>query len=212
MSSTSIGDLPTVTTLDGTELIAVTEDGTTYQMTLENFVVSMGGPTGPDPTGCSSIWMNNQYKVLHPDYAADGVLITTSPALTLASNRYSYSQLASFPDYPGDGASFRMSNITSAQTYTFSEPVTNPLCAFYSIGQPARRVIITSSVTPYDYGGGAVSPSYPGGFAVDSASKTITGWEGFGMVSFPGTHTSITLTPDVAEHYYDLVWGIRYCP
>ncbi len=42
MSTTSIEDLPTVTTLDGTELIAVTEGGTTHQMTVEDFVTTMG--------------------------------------------------------------------------------------------------------------------------------------------------------------------------
>ena len=42
MSTTSIEDLPTVTTLDGTELVAVTENGTTYQMTIEEFITSMG--------------------------------------------------------------------------------------------------------------------------------------------------------------------------
>lgn len=42
MSDTTIEDLPTVTTLDGTELIMVTEGSTTYKMTLENFIISMG--------------------------------------------------------------------------------------------------------------------------------------------------------------------------
>jgi hypothetical protein len=44
MSDTSIEDLPTVTSLDGTELIMVTQGDTTYKMTLSNFITSMGAP------------------------------------------------------------------------------------------------------------------------------------------------------------------------
>lgn len=40
MSPTSIEDLPTLTTLDGTEFVAVTEGGTTYKVTLGNFISS----------------------------------------------------------------------------------------------------------------------------------------------------------------------------
>lgn len=45
MSDTSILDLPTLqASLDGSELITVTEAGTTYQMTLDNYIESMGVP------------------------------------------------------------------------------------------------------------------------------------------------------------------------
>ena len=42
MSDVFIEDLPDLTEVDGTEIITVTENGITYNMTLEAFVLSMG--------------------------------------------------------------------------------------------------------------------------------------------------------------------------
>lgn len=164
-----------------------------------------------DPQGCNSVWMDGNYRVMHPNYNTAGVLITTDQQLILDSQRFGYDQLQNFPDYPGQGNSFRMSNVTAAQTYTFSEPVENPVLALYSLGDPSTTVTITCSVAPHDYSGGAstVNPSW--NLTINSGNKTIAGTEGYGMILFPGIHSSITLTPNIAENYYNLVWGIRYC-
>ena len=49
--------------------------------------------------------------------------------------------LRDFADKPptSGGNSFKMCNIASAQTYTFSQPIRNPLLAVYSLGNPNRK-------------------------------------------------------------------------
>tara|TARA_B100000674_G_C37937682_1_gene961130 strand:- start:1219 stop:2334 length:1116 start_codon:yes stop_codon:yes gene_type:complete len=165
----------------------------------------------PSPVGCNSRWMDGNYKIMHPDYDSAGVSITSSPQLILDNARFRYNELKNFPDYPGQGNSFRMSNVTAPQTYTFSEPVTDLVLALYSLGDPWNPITITSSATPMDYSNGESTLTAGWGLTINPGSKTIYGQEGYGMVLFPGTHTSITLTPNAAEHYYNLVWGIKYC-
>lgn len=157
--------------------------------------------------GCDSVWMDNKFHITHPDYGI--IKVGTTPTLPQKSWRFQAHRLSSFPDYPGDGFCFQMSNITSNQTYTFSKPVMNPILAMYSLGNPGNNVKIISDVECRDYSGGAKptgdSPlNFPDKFSFQAR-------EGYGMVMFPGEHSSITLKPEQAEHYYDLVWGVQYC-
>lgn len=202
------------------ELNQSVTDTTTYQVTyqLQDVTVTRQARftvATPDPTGCASIWMNSDLRIMHPDYALSGVQVSTTPTLTIDRGRYDHTKLSGVPDDPGDGNSFLMSNVTSAQTYTFSEPVLNPVLALYSLGRPSLTVTITCSETPRDYTDGApitgAIQDHDYGLTIDSDARTITGTEGFGLIVFPGEHQTITLTPDTAEHYYNLVWGVRWC-
>lgn len=86
-------------------------------------------------------------------------------------------------------------------TFTFSQPVTNPQVAFSSIGNPSTPVGLTTSV-PYQViwnGSGMTNPS----------STTMTGREGYTIVSFPGTHTTITIQYDRDETYANIAFGAQ---
>jgi gliding motility-associated-like protein len=86
-------------------------------------------------------------------------------------------------------------------TFTFSQPVTNPQVAFSSIGNPSTPVGLTTSV-PYQViwnGSGMTNPS----------STTMIGQEGYTIVSFPGTHTTITIQYDRDETYANIAFGAQ---
>ena len=160
------------------------------------------------PVGCKSVWMDSDYVIRHPVYGE--IKIESNPKLPEKTWRVNQSVLENFADYPGDGFCFQMSNIASPQTYTFSKPIVNPILVVYSLGRPTINVTIETDKEFADYSGGAV-PTRDAPLKILSDNK-FSGREGYGMLIFPGEHTSITLTPDVAEHYYDIVWGIQNCP
>ena len=218
---------------DELEIVFNTEDHTdkkmdcysrvTVPISVEDMNISEEPPEPsiPDPENCSSVWMDNNFTINHPDIGVIGISVdpplinavhdnASNIGITLDSNRYDFTNLENFPDYPGDGASFRMSNVTGEQRYVFDKPVLNPILAIYSLGNPGATVTITCSATPYDYSGGATVKRYQK-IIIDSENKTITGTEGYGMVSFAGTFSEITLNPDVPEFYYNTLWGVQYC-
>lgn len=213
---------------DELEIVFNTEDHTDKKMdcyarvnvpiTVEDMNISEEPPEPPepsipDPENCNSVWMDNNFTINHPDIGEIGISVDPplGNGIALDSNRFDFTNLEDFPDYPGDGASFQMSNVTGEQRYVFDKPVLNPILAIYSLGDTAgRTVTITCSATPYDYSGGAAVKRHQK-IIIDSENKTITGTEGYGMVSFAGTFTEITLSPDVPEHYYNTLWGVQYC-
>ena len=162
-----------------------------------------------DPTDCESVWMNSNLIIDHPEYGK--VSFGSSPALPIGP-AFSPSALTNFADKPpiAGGSSFKMCNIASPQTYTFSKPIRNPLLAVYSLGDPGRHITIETSTKVIDYSGGAKSTVFQT-ILVDT-DRSFSGAEAYGVLQFPGEHTSITLTPDTAECYYSLIWGLQYCP
>ncbi len=162
-----------------------------------------------DPTDCESVWMDSNLIIDHPEYGK--VSFDSSPKLPIAPT-YNPWALRNFADKPptSGGNSFKMCNIASAQTYTFSQPIRNPLLAVYSLGNPGLSVTIKTSTKVIDYSGGAKSADHS--TIVVDTDFSFKGPEAFGVLQFPGEHTSITLTPNTAECYYSLVWGLQYCP
>ena len=119
MSETSIEDLPTLPTdtlIDGSELVAVTEAGTTYQMSLNDLITSMGIPItealgnvqveGPAGWGgaaelfayCDNwmnLYVNGEKKVdsLHwggglPGYFLEGIVMVPGDVVAMKCNDY----------------------------------------------------------------------------------------------------------------------------
>ncbi len=84
-------------------------------------------------------------------------------------------------------------------TFTFDQPVNNPQVAFSSIGNPSNPVGLTTSV-PYERIWNGSSMTY-------TDSTHMTGNEGFTIVRFPGTHTSITIQYDRDETYANIAFG-----
>jgi hypothetical protein len=95
-------------------------------------------------------------------------------------------------------------------TYTFSEPIKNPILAIYSMGRDAPLPTITASIsanTPFVvYCSATSDPSYS--LTYDLANKSFSGTEGYGIIQFVGTVSSITLSYQTFEQYTQLTWGI----
>jgi hypothetical protein len=93
--------------------------------------------------------------------------------------------------------------------YTFSQPVTNPLLAVYSLGRdlPSPITASLSADTPFTvYCSATSSPSYE--ITYDLPNQIFYGTEGYGIVQFVGTVTSITLNYLPFEQFTQLSWGI----
>ena len=94
-------------------------------------------------------------------------------------------------------------------TYTFSQPVTNPLLAVYSLGRdfPSPITASLSADTPFTvYCSATTSPSYA--ITYDLLNQSFSGTEGYGIVQFVGTVTQIKLYYSPFEQYTQLSWGI----
>ena len=94
-------------------------------------------------------------------------------------------------------------------TYTFSQPVTNPILAVYSLGRdlPSPITASLSANTPFIvYCSATSDPSYE--ITYDIPNQSFSGTEGYGIVQFVGTVTSITLDYLPFEQYTQLSWGI----
>lgn len=96
---------------------------------------------------------------------------------------------------------------TGVQTITFSAPVTNPVMAILSLGQPG--VIVDYDFdAPFDvrnfgpgfFGGPGTLTELPG--------DILRGVEGHGIIEFIGTFTSISWTIPTAEFWHGFQIGI----
>ena len=88
---------------------------------------------------------------------------------------------------------------TGTFTITFASAVTNPTIAMGSIGAPGVSVGVQTGI-PYQVLWSGLNTVY-------SSSTQFTGTEGYTIISFPGTHTSITFTYLASENYMNLLVG-----
>jgi hypothetical protein len=88
-------------------------------------------------------------------------------------------------------------------TATFSQPVTDPLVAFASVGNPGLYVpvIVSAPFTPI-WGQDTTYQNQSG-----SQYTQFTGNEGFNIIRIDGTHTSISFNYTVAEYYSTICFG-----
>lgn len=107
----------------------------------------------------------------------------------------------------------------------FSTGVTNPILAVYTLGsdggsgyfvpcgQPGQENVILSANTEYTVYCDEVIP-HPCASAGSSYhlsyidNFSFSGREGYGMVQFVGTFTSITLNYPISHNYTSIVWGL----
>ncbi|WP_280153074.1 PEP-CTERM sorting domain-containing protein [Piscinibacter sp. XHJ-5] len=90
-------------------------------------------------------------------------------------------------------------------TLSFATPVTNPVFAIWSLGQPRTPASFTFDATPtFQVGGPNVSY---GGSAITVSGNTVSGLEGNGVVQFLGTFSSLSWT-NTLEHYYGFTVGV----
>lgn len=119
------------------------------------------------------------------------------------------------PNGPPDSDIIRLRNGTAGKTntLTFSKPVTNPLMAIMSLGQPSLPVYYDFDA-PFDivksgtgYWGGAAS-----GSLFEQAGDVLQGVEGHGVIRFQGTFTSISWVDTPDEYWHGFTVGIQAVP
>jgi hypothetical protein len=91
-------------------------------------------------------------------------------------------------------------------TITFSRPVTDPVLAMWSLGQPGQPASFIFNQTPILVTGGI--NNYFGGNPIQVSGNTVSGVEGNGTVQFLGTFTSISWTNPIREDYYGFTVGV----
>jgi len=127
--------------------------------------------------------------VLEPSSVTIDITCTGSDVTDTTSTFFSHGTIPCSYKNPNGTAS--RTNWTSAKTWTFSRPVRNPVFAVYSLGQPSTEITLSLSTPGAILCSGASSNKV----CINPASNTIRGAEGFGIIVFPGTHNSITITP-----------------
>jgi len=100
-----------------------------------------------------------------------------------------------------------MNSAAGVFTATFSQPVTNPLVAFASVGRPGMPVpvIVSRPFTPIWTD--AASPGWSTTY--DLPNNSFTGEEGFNIIRIDGTFTSVSFNYTVAEFYCTVAFGFE---
>lgn len=94
---------------------------------------------------------------------------------------------------------------TAVNTLTFATPVTDPVFAIWSLGQPGLPATYSFGATPVLEAGGPNAQF--GGASISVLGNVVSGSEGNGVVQFSGTFSSLswTLTP---EFYFGFTVGM----
>ena len=146
------------------------------------------------------------------NFALDGggtiLLNSTSSSPTTIQSVFGYERLVCTDKNPNTTA--QGINTTGTYTYTFSQPVLNPLLAIYSLGRnaPGPITVTMSANTPFSIYCNTVSnPDYQ--IVYNLPNQTFSGDEGYGIIQFSGLVSQIVLSnlgPN--ENYTQLTWGL----
>ncbi|MEM8899864.1 MAG: gliding motility-associated C-terminal domain-containing protein, partial [Bacteroidota bacterium] len=160
-----------------------------------------------DTTECTQEgiqWASTYTLTTNPNEVASeigGVAITftSDVPLNVVGELYNYGLFPADFGIPITNPSIRKSE-ESTNTIIFSEPVENPVLAFSSLGQTPIPVPVVFST--------AVEVLWSRNVVIDSPTQ-ITGREGFAIIQFAGTFSSISFSNLAAEFYSNVVVGIR---
>lgn len=86
-------------------------------------------------------------------------------------------------------------------TICFSEPVTNPILLFASLGRPSAAVTLSFSET--------YVPLFDGGGMDFLDGHSLSGNEGNCIILFPGTFRCVTINSTTPEYYTNITWGLQ---
>ncbi len=101
------------------------------------------------------------------------------------------------------------SNASGTNTVTFSQPVTDPVMAIWSLGNPSLTAqFVFGSSEPFTIESGGPSTEYGGSSIFLCSTYTVCGAEGNGTIQFHGTFTSLTWTNPVYEYWYGFTVGV----
>ena len=164
---------------------------TVAQLTIQNSLCASQGLYW-------STWNNVTANTATGTIGSVGVTVTHSNGgLSTTPEMFQHATFPSQYSVP-NGTTLR-NDLAGTFTFTFDTPVNNPQVAFSSIGNPFTPVGLTTSV-PYQVLWNGSAMTY-------TSSTAMTGAEGFTIVSFPGTHTSITIQYNASETYANIAFG-----
>jgi hypothetical protein len=95
-------------------------------------------------------------------------------------------------------------------TITFSQAVTNPVFAIWSLGQGGINASFNFNATPTFESGGP-SSEYAGQ-PISVLGNVVSGLEGNGTVQFTGTFNSLSWTNPTFENWYGFTVGVAAVP
>jgi len=94
-------------------------------------------------------------------------------------------------------------------TITFSQPVTNPVLAIWSLGASGDIASYQFTATePFTIESGGPSNEYGGASIYRCGTAAVCGAEGNGTVQFDGTFTSLTWTTPTFENWFGFTVGV----
>jgi hypothetical protein len=184
----------------------------TPTVTPTNTETPTNTPTNtPTPTSCSDTnwitWTGASGGTFSLIGGGQINLTSSSTGNTQSQVVFNYDRLTC-PDKNPSGNVQALEN-EGLYTYTFSQPVTNPILAVYSLGRdlgPAITASLSADTAFTVYCSATSDPSYE--ITYDIPNQSFSGTEGYGIVQFVGTVTSITLDYLPFEQFTQLSWGI----
>jgi len=112
---------------------------------------------------------------------------------------------------PGTDIIALRGNTGSTNTITFSQPVTNPFMAVYSLGRDSLEVTYNFD-SPFDVIVGGGSSANGGSSVVELPGNILSGIEGNGTIQFLGTFTSISYIVPTNESWHGFTVGVQQVP
>ena len=185
-----------------------------------NYVQLADGSCAPItevPPNCNqtiwATWQNGNSAIFNfIDSSTISLNVTSTEPISLQS--LFEGERLTCPDKNPSGNTISAIENIGTYTYTFSEPVTNPLLAVYSLGRDAPPPPITailSADTPFTiYCSATTEQKYA--ITYDLINQSFSGTEGYGIVKFNGTVSQITLSYSPIERFTQLTWGIPCTP
>jgi hypothetical protein len=185
------------------------------------FGLSLAALLAAAPAGAVTIWTNwTSFTAGAPGSAAgslngdavsfSGQVLSNSVVNGTATNwapntSFIGGTVTASPSVVGDIITQSAAGFTGPNTLTFATPVTDPVFAIWSLGQPGVAATYTFDATPTLEAGGPNAQF--GGSSILVAGDVVSGQEGNGVVQFTGTFSALSwsLSP---EFYYGFTVGV----
>jgi hypothetical protein len=110
---------------------------------------------------------------------------------------------------PGTADAIRITG-PGTHTITFAQPVTNPIMAILSLGgigtvnlNFGTQPVVLLKTGPGNWGTGR---------PLTVLGTVVSGFEGNGLLQFPGTMTTLTFTSDLPENWWGFTIGVPIAP
>jgi hypothetical protein len=163
-----------------------------------------GNATGSAAGTLNGIGVSYSGEVLSNRVINGTPTVSASPNVWAPATSFIGGTVTTSPAVPGDIITLNGS-FTGTNTLTFASPITNPVFAIWSLGQPGASASFTFNVTPTKEAGGP-NRDY-GGSSIVVTGNVVSGSEGNGTVQFTGTFSSLSWT-DTVENYYGFTVGM----